>query len=329
MANTENAQMYHEPDSEIAYQNKDITAKYLTENLKGKTLKIYGLPELEIVDILPTNLPTIEANELRIDNLLKFSDGSIGIIDYVSSYTWEDKIKHVNYVSRILKRYERMGLIEKIKKIRLIIIFTADIEYVDCLVVDVGCMKVYIEPAYLVGIDTEEVLKRLSGKISRKEILSDEELMELIILPLTVKGVEVKQEIVARVIELAKRIEDDQKRAYVLSGVLTFSDKFIDKEFSRKVREEIMILNVIQYIIDDVKEETKEEVREENEAWFAGVIRKKMEKGYDVLAISDFLESPLADVESICDLIRANPDDTDLQIAKKSLEFKAEGQPPA
>lgn len=89
-----------------------------------------------------------------------------------------------------------------------------------------------------------------------------------------------------------------------------------------------MILNVIQYIIDDVKEETKEEVRAESEARFVGMVRKKMEKGYDALAISDFLESPLADVESIYDLIRAYPDETDLQIAKKSLEFKAEGQPP-
>ena len=144
----------HEAESEIAYQNKDITAKYLTEGLKGKTLKAYGLPELKIIDIHPTNLPAIEANELRIDNILTFSDGSIGIIDYESSYTWEDKVKHINYVARILKRHERDGTIQNITKIRLIIIFTADIQKVDTLVLDVGCMKVYIEPAYLVGINT-------------------------------------------------------------------------------------------------------------------------------------------------------------------------------
>lgn len=28
---------------EIAYQNKDIVSKFLAENLKGKTFRVYGL----------------------------------------------------------------------------------------------------------------------------------------------------------------------------------------------------------------------------------------------------------------------------------------------
>ncbi len=51
--------------SDIAYQNKDITAKVMGETLKGKSLAAFGLPHLKVVDILPTNLPVIESNELR------------------------------------------------------------------------------------------------------------------------------------------------------------------------------------------------------------------------------------------------------------------------
>lgn len=35
---------------DIAYQNKDITAKILAEALKGKSLAALGLPELRITD---------------------------------------------------------------------------------------------------------------------------------------------------------------------------------------------------------------------------------------------------------------------------------------
>ena len=51
-------------NTEIAYQNKDITSKVLAENFKGKTFRVYGLDLPEIEQVLPTNLPTVKANEL-------------------------------------------------------------------------------------------------------------------------------------------------------------------------------------------------------------------------------------------------------------------------
>lgn len=53
---------------EIAYQNKDITSKVLAENFKGKTFRSYGLNLPEVRRALPTNLPTVKANELRLDS---------------------------------------------------------------------------------------------------------------------------------------------------------------------------------------------------------------------------------------------------------------------
>lgn len=161
------------------------------------------------------------------------SDDSIAILDYESTYDWDDRVKYVNYIARILKRYQRLGMLHKVKKIRLIIIFTADIDHVDSLVLDVGCMKVYMEAVYLISIKTMEVLNRIKAKVERKEMLPDEELMELIILPLTVKGTGGKQKV------------------YVLAGLLTFTDKFIDEDFAKSVREDIKMLKVEKLIFDE------------------------------------------------------------------------------
>lgn len=41
---------------EIAYQNKDITSKFLAEHLKGKSFRVYGLDLPEIKEVRPTNM---------------------------------------------------------------------------------------------------------------------------------------------------------------------------------------------------------------------------------------------------------------------------------
>ena len=67
----------------IAYQNKDVASKITGEALLGSSLAPFGLPHIRIVDALPTNLPAIESNELRLDNLFLLDDGAIAMIDYI------------------------------------------------------------------------------------------------------------------------------------------------------------------------------------------------------------------------------------------------------
>ena len=87
--------------TEIAYQNKDITSKFLAENFKGKTFKVYGLKLPKVKRVLPTNIPAVKANELRMDNLFELADGSMALVDYESDYDNKDKVKYLNYVSHL------------------------------------------------------------------------------------------------------------------------------------------------------------------------------------------------------------------------------------
>ena len=67
------------PNNGIAYQNKDIASKVFGESLKNKSLDVYGVHVPKIVNVLPTNLPAVIANELRIDQLFLLKDGSVAI----------------------------------------------------------------------------------------------------------------------------------------------------------------------------------------------------------------------------------------------------------
>ena len=220
----------------IAYQNKDIISKVFTEYFGCKSLEVYGLHIPKVMRLLPTNLPAIEANEWRIDNLLDLQDGSIGILDYESDYREEDKSKYLNYMSRVYRKMVKDGKGDK--DIRMLVIYTADIkpESVKTSVSKTG-FSMNIEAAFLSELDSEEIRNRLSDKISKEKFLSDQELMELIILPLTYQTNEKKQEMIKESINLAKKVKDEKQSSFLVAGIVVFSDKIIDADTKSRAKE--------------------------------------------------------------------------------------------
>lgn len=243
---------------EIAYQNKDITSKVLAENFKGKSFRAYGLNLPEVRRALPTNLPAVKANELRLDNLFELADGSAAIVDYESEYSGDDKVKYLNYLTGIANRYLKEK--KKCPPLRMIVIYTGDIkrenvsqEY------DLGAVKMNMECAFLSELDSEGVFQKLKRKVERNEKLDDEELMEFIILPLSYKKKEAKQESVKKTVELAARIKDRGQQMFALAGILAFTDKIIDHETANKIRRAIEMTQVAQ-IFEEEKQQALTQV---------------------------------------------------------------------
>ena len=255
----------------IAYQNKDITQKLSAEILKNKSLAVYGLPHIHIKDLLPTNLPAVEANELRLDNLFILEDDSLALIDYESSFSGKDIIKYVNYIARILKRYTKDNRLN-MPKLHLIIIFSADISHVDPVALDIGCMKLCMEPAFLTDIPSEKIFRKIQKKIYLKESLTEEELLQMVILPLTVPGNTGKKEMIKNVVNLAGQLADDTQRIHSLAGILTFSDKIIDAEDANRIKEMIRMNKVTRLIFEEGMAQGRTELLREQ-------ILKKMATG--------------------------------------------------
>ncbi len=257
---------------EIAYQNKDIASKVTGEALVGRSLAPFGRPDLKIVGLLPTNLPAIESNELRLDNLFLLEGGALALIDYESDFDKENFVKYISYIARVIKRYATLHQLAELKKLKIVVIYTADVEQAES-VYDLGGMVLYVESAFLVHQDTDYIYREISHKIRRQERLSEEELLQLMILPLTVKGKENKQELVIKTVELAKQIPDREQTIRVLAGILTFSDKIIDDKFRTKIKEEMQMTKIGQMIF----EEGMEQGIEQGERKLAELTRKLIE----------------------------------------------------
>lgn len=222
---------------EIAYQNKDIVSKILGDGMKEKSFSVYGIPMSKVKEVLPVNLPAIEANEMATDNLFKLEDSSYAVIDYESTFSEKSKIKYVNHIARIVKKYGSNI------RLRMIVLCTSGIRHINA-VLDVGCLRLTVEPGYLSSINAGIILKTVRERIENREKLSDTEVMQLIILPLTEEKKEKQKVVLEEAVNLAKNIQDEEQQLFVLSGIITFSDKIIEPEFARQVEEWIRMTKV-------------------------------------------------------------------------------------
>lgn len=248
-------------DIEIAYQNKDITSKVLAEHFRGKTFRVYGLELPQIVQVLPTNLPAVKANELRLDNLFELADSTVAIVDYESDYEEADKVKYLNYLTGIANRYLQEK--KECPILRMIVIYTGDItrkqvttEY------NIGALKLSVEPAFLSELHSEEIYQRLKEKVEQNKRLDDEELMEFIILPLSYRKKEQKEEKIRQTVGLAVRIKDREQQLFTLAGILAFTDKLIDRETANQIRRAIEMTQVAQ-IFEEEKRQALIQAEEE------------------------------------------------------------------
>jgi len=278
-------------NTEIAYQNKDITSKVLAEHFKGKTFRVYGLDIPEIKQVLPTNIPTVKVNELRIDNLFELVDGTLAIVDYESVYKKEDKIKYLNYLTGIASRYQNEK--KDCPFLRMIVIYTGDItrnEVIDKY--DIGAVKMNVETAFLSELDSEEIFCRLTRKVEKHERLSDDELMEFIIHPLSYRRVAEKQEKIYRTVQLATQIQDKEQQIFTLAGILAFTDKVIDRKTANSIKEAIEMTQVAQIF----EEEKRQAIKDTSKQIVIKMIRKNYSSEEIAALVSSYSQD---DVEEL------------------------------
>ena len=145
----------------IVYQNKDILFKILGQTYKEKSFAAYGIDLPPIRALLPTDLPKIAANEKSIDNLFLLEDGTYAIVDYESVYKKANKIKYLNYITRVMEKYFKE---DETFNLRLIVIYTSDVQSAEPTL-ETNCFTLRTEQAFLSHIDGEAAFREIQGKL--------------------------------------------------------------------------------------------------------------------------------------------------------------------
>lgn len=261
----------------IVYQNKDILFKILGQTYKEKSFAAYGIDLPRIRALLPTDLPKISANEKSIDNLFLLEDGTYAIVDYESVYKRISKIKYLNYIARVMEKYYKE---DENFNLRLIVIYTGDVDHAEPDL-KTACFTLHTEQAFLAHIDGKVALHEIQEKLHSGVSLDNDDLMKLVILPLTVPGTEGKQKMLETVVELAEKLQDEEQRIFILSGVVVASDKFIEKEYMEQVRRKINMTQIGQmYEEEKIEYGNQRALKEKTE-----IARILLQEGVDTVRI--------------------------------------------
>ena len=236
-------------EAKISWQNKDIISKAFAENLKGKSLEVYGIHVPEVEEVLPTNLPSIQANELRLDNAFRFKDQSIGLIDYESAYSENDKLDYIDYLSRVLRYYRKEWKREI--TVRMIVIYTADVEREQVSTeFNAGCLTLHVDAAFLSELDSAKIRERLNAKILSGTRLTDREKMEFVILPMSYKGNQAKNEAIAENLDQIEDMPDDEDKTFLLTGMAVFANKVITETLMQHIERMVAMTRLGQRYAD-------------------------------------------------------------------------------
>jgi len=282
----------------IAYQNKDVLFKVLGETYKGKSWSVYGLDLPPVKALLPANLPAVQADERRSDHIyLLDDDKTVAMIEYESRPKTDALLKYGSRGFRILETYDRQG---ENYDLVIIVLYTGDTQSAPA-VLDRGGIRVQVRQVFLSQFDGVAIYDGLRRKITAKEPLTDEDVMRFVILPLMKKAGD--QEMIEAAIDLAKQIGDERQQVFIIAGILTAADKFIEKEYANQVKGWLKMTQVARLYeeekieaVNQAVSQAKKEQKEQKEQ----IARNFIENGVDVLTVMKSTGLTREEIEASC-----------------------------
>ena len=265
------------PDG-ITHSNKDVLFKVLSQNYENKSLAAYGLDLPKIKRLLPSNYPAVTATETRSDSPFLLEDDTLLILEYESTVTSDDFLKYIGYVAGSLKQLKREGI--EATRVAIAVIYTGDIIKAP-KELDLGALRVRIEQVYLSHFDTDTIHAGLRAKMDAGVPFDDDDVLKLIILPLTEPDNSKKQELIEDAISLAKKVKDEHRQLFAIAGIMTATDKFIDSEFREKLRGWIKMTRIARLF----EEEKIEAVNQNDKNVRREIARKLLADGLEVAKV--------------------------------------------
>ncbi len=201
--------------------DRDALHKVLAQAYKGKSFAVLGIKLPPIRELLPA----IPLRDGSVDGLFLLEYGTYAVVEYASGCHKTDMVKYTEHLAEIMERYDNE---DGCFNLHLIIIYTGDVEKAEP-VFDFGCLTLHPEQVFLSRMDGNTELESVRQKIHSGFLLTDDDLMKLVVLPLSVPGSEGKIQLFDEITSLTGNIPDEEQRAFVLSAMTLATDGFISR----------------------------------------------------------------------------------------------------
>lgn len=279
-------------NSEIPYQHKDIIFKSLTEIFADRVLNFYDINTAPIVRAEPANLPTIMVQEKTMDFVFYLADDSYLHLEFQSTQGPEELERFLEYDIALYRKRK--------KTIHTYVVYGSGIsgaqEVLNC-----GSIEYRAKGIYMDRYNGDSIFSDLEQKILRGSRLNELEQMQLAFLPL-MKSMHSKPERALETIELAGMIRDEALKTFLTGCVIAISDNFIDREYTRKIMEVLMMSKVLRALEEEAKDMGRMEGRMEGLDAMRIAAKKLRLKGMSVKEIEEITGLSSEEIQKLDDL---------------------------
>jgi len=234
----------------ISQHAKDLIQKYTSSLFKDATLEFYGVKTARIVELINTELPTVEVAGGAADFVFLLEDGTYFHFEFQTTYNAADLLRFAGYDIRL---YERDG-----RKVVTVIIYTADVKHRPAGL-DIGSPAYNPSVVMMHDYDGVAIYESLRSKLADGQNLSDVDMLNLIFLPL-MRHMLPRKELAENSIELAQTIPDSTKRNTCIAAVFAFSSKYLSKDEAGQLLEVLKMTDLAEMLVDKVISEREIEI---------------------------------------------------------------------
>lgn len=218
----------------LSYGAKDILYKLMGQLYKGKPLKAFGVNDIpKILDRLPRSFFEGEVLKGGPNDIFILEDGSILLFGFEDNINIDENMFiYLEVAVKVIKRYYKHR--GDFPKVRMVIIYNQTVKEARNTL-SFGDILICSESVLMSELNVEKVLSELKVKVLDGN-LSQEDKLKFIMLPL-MKNENEHLNVIRESVQLAKAIKLERDEAIVLNGIIESSDKFIDEEKAKELKE--------------------------------------------------------------------------------------------
>ncbi|WP_128896060.1 hypothetical protein [Longirhabdus pacifica] len=279
----------------IHRNNYDIVFKCISELFQDDFLHAIGIDVGHVVQMIPTNIITVETTDLEVDFLCLLDDDTYLHLEFQTTSKQEDLDRFMKYDALLYDKYK--------KPVRTAVIYGADVLSAksEC---NYGSITYHVSNIFLNNYDGDMITVELMKKAENEEEFSQEELAKLILLPL-MKTSESRSERVIDSGQIARKIKNEEIQNRILAMILAMSHKFLSDEqideflevmemnkvfeaIEKKAWEKGIAKGIEQGIEQGIEKGIEQGIEKGLEKGIQGIAEKMLKENVDIKTIKKF-----------------------------------------
>lgn len=205
---------------------EDAIMKSIMDVFKEDALKFFGIKS-KIIASARTELKNLQITTAFMDYTFLLDDNSFIHLEFQTTDKKDDLSRFLAYDAALHYKED--------KPVNTIVVYSSNVKKA-VTSINIGSIKYSVKAFYMNSIDGDKKLEYLSNKIHNNEILTKQDILALVFLPI-MKSAKDKTYRIVNAITLSKEIQNKENQNNSLALLYAFAEKFVSSENMNQIKE--------------------------------------------------------------------------------------------